>query len=101
MAVRYAKGQGVPQSHAEAFKWAALAANQGHVLAQYNLGIMYARGDGLPKDYLQAYFWLSLAAARGNRPAANARDMVAGSMTPVQLAELQRLVREWKPILGP
>jgi TPR repeat protein len=97
LGVVYASGTGVSKDYAEAAKWWRKAANQRDPDAQYNLGIMYARGDGLAKDYVQAYVWLSLAAARGHRAAANARDVVAGSMTPVQLAEMQRLVHEWKP----
>jgi len=80
------------------------AADQGIADAQFNLGNMYAKGRGVPQDYTLAYMWLNLAAAR--YPASEAerrnqavthRDMTAAKMTPAQIAEAQRLAREWKP----
>ena len=58
---------------------------------------MYERGQGAPQDYVQAHMWFNLAAARGNADAARKRDLVAAKMTPAQIAEAQKLVREWKP----
>ena len=37
------------------------AAERGHHIAQYNLGMMYATGIGVPEDHVQAYKWLILA----------------------------------------
>jgi hypothetical protein len=36
-------------------------------------------------------------AAQGDLEAANKRDELAAKMTPDQIAEAQRLAREWKP----
>ena len=55
----------MPQSDVDALKWASLAANHGHVLAQYNLGIMYASGRGAPQDEVEATKWYRLAAEQG------------------------------------
>jgi len=41
--------------------------------------------------------WLNLAAAQGFEKAAELRDLLEKAMTPAQLAEAQRLAREWKP----
>jgi hypothetical protein len=41
--------------------------------------------------------WLSLAAVRGDQDAISNRERVARKMTPVQIAEAQKLAREWKP----
>jgi hypothetical protein len=41
--------------------------------------------------------WFSLAAANGMDAAGKARDQLAAQMTPDQIAEAQRLAREWKP----
>lgn len=90
-------GEGMPEDHREAFQWFRRAAEQGHGPAQYNLGIMYAEGDGTSLDNAQAYLWFSLAASQNERNAGQARDFVAARMTPGQLAEAQRLAREWKP----
>ena len=40
---------------------------------------------------------LNLAAAAGSPDAAEARDVGETLMTPAQLAEAQKLAREWKP----
>ncbi len=58
---------------------------------------MYSQGLGVPKDSVQAYMWLNLAAARGNEKAFKSRDLLEILMTPAQLAEAQRLAREWRP----
>jgi uncharacterized protein len=89
-------GRGAAQDFAEAAKWWRRAANQGITVAQSNLGYMYAHGQGVPQDYVQAYLWFSVAAARGDADAADDRDGIAHQMTPDQIAEAQRLAREWK-----
>jgi len=93
----YATGQGVPQDNAQAVGWYRKAADQGYAHAQFNLGFMYKEGLGVPQDYVQAHMWFSLAATTGDRGAAEGRDNVANLMTPSQIAEAQKLAREWKP----
>ena len=114
LAAMYDAGEGAPQDYAEAFKWRRLAAEQGHVLAQYNVSFHYVNGRGVSQDYVRAHMWRNLAAARvasvgqsrfpddetrdsAANDFAQARDAVAASMTPDQIAEAQRLAREWKP----
>jgi uncharacterized protein len=97
----YFHGQGVSEDFAEALKWFRLAAAQGYANAQYSLGIMYQNGEGIPRDYVQAYRWYDLAAVTyTGKPerdkAVKARDNVAARMTPAQIAEAQKLAREWK-----
>jgi hypothetical protein len=41
--------------------------------------------------------WYNLSAARGEDRSAEARDALAKQMTPGQIAEAQRLAREWRP----
>ncbi len=96
----YDKGEGVPQDDAEAVKWYRKAAAQGQAVAQGNLGVMYRDGHGVPRDYVQAHMWLSLAASRlppgsDRDTAVKNRDIIAKLMTPAQIAEAQRLAREW------
>ncbi len=91
----YAKGQGVPQVDAEAVKWWRQAAEQGHIDAQTSLGLMYALGQGVPKDNVIAHMWLTLAAGRGDRSAREPRDLTASLMTSDQIAEAERMAREW------
>jgi TPR repeat protein len=93
----YHNGQGVPQDYAEAVRWYRMAAEQGYAWAQNNLGVMYKNGNGVPQDDVLAYMWLNLAVAQGNDDAKNNRDALAKRMTSEQIAEAQRLAREWKP----
>ena len=105
LAAMYDLGRGVPQDDAEALRWYRLAADQGNASAQANLGRMYAEGRGVPQDRVAAHMWLSLAAARLSAAARDTivevRDAVAEQMTAEQVAEAQRLAREWKPTVEP
>jgi hypothetical protein len=58
---------------------------------------MYGTGRGVTQDYVQAHMWFNLAAAQGRPNAENGRDRIARLMTPAQIAEAQKLAREWKP----
>ena len=71
-------------------------AEQGNANAQYNLGTFYDNGLGVPQDKVRAYMWFSLSAAQGREGAAALRDLIARRMTPAQIAEAQKLAREWK-----
>ncbi len=104
LGVKYDHGEGVPQDDAEAVRWYRQAADQGFANAQYNLGAMYEDGQGVPKDNVQAYKWFDLAAARFSasesetrNQAVSNRGALAKMMTPAQIAEAQRLARDWKP----
>ncbi len=96
LGVMYQQGRGLPQNSEEAFHWFRLAAEQGHVGAQYSMGLQYA-GQGVIQDYVKAYMWCKLASLAGDWDARSLLDPLAQEMTPAQLAEAQRLVREWKP----
>ncbi len=102
LGLMYGKGQGVAQDYGEALKWYRRAAEQGIAAAQNNLGVMYKYGEGVVQDYVQAYMWFSLAASR--MPPGDYRDEIVMSrdkvekrMTPAQVAEAQKLAREWRP----
>ncbi len=77
-------------------EWRPLA-EQGDAVAQYFLAHMYENGQGVPQDDVQARMWLNLAAAQGNKTARKMRGILAEKMTPAQLADAQRMAREWKP----
>ncbi len=70
-------------------------AEQGDAGAQYNLGYMYGNGDGVPEDIVFAYMWWNLAAAQGDEVAQENKDIIEQQMTRAQIAEAQRLSREW------
>lgn len=58
---------------------------------------MYEKGEGVTKDVTLAYIYFSLASATIPE-SAKARDELAKTMTPVQIAEAQLLTREWKTV---
>jgi hypothetical protein len=83
---------------AEARKWWCMAANQSHGKAQERIGDEYRYGrvtDGEP-DYVRAYMWYDLAASNGSIQAFPNKVNAAGKMTPEQIAEAERLAREWE-----
>ncbi len=53
----------------KALKWYELAAVQGNIGAQNNLGYMYGQGMGVPRNYVLAVKWYQLAATQGNATA--------------------------------
>ena len=101
LGILYDEGRGVPQDYVQAVKWYRKAAEQGDADAQAMLGFQYQLGQGVPQDYVQAHMWFNLAAAKLNDENSNkARDSLASLMTPAQLAEAQRLARQWEPKTG-
>lgn len=98
----YQQSKGVPQDYVEAAKWYRKAADQGNAKGQLNLGEMYRVGAGVPQNYVEAHKWFELAAIYNStaRPedrnsAAASRNLVAAEMTSQQIAEAQKLAREW------
>ncbi len=74
--------------------WRQLA-EWGYADAQYSLGFMYKNGHAVTQDYVQAHKWYDIAVSNGSEIAAKERDKVANLMAPAQIAEAQRLAREW------
>lgn len=91
----YYKGKGVPRDAAKALKWFRKAADQGYPKAQYDLGIKYEYGLSVPIDYVFAYKWYNVAHASGYSSAGKILNKLAERMTPAQIAEGQKLAREW------
>jgi TPR repeat protein len=72
-----------------------LAAQTGAPDALFELGMLYATGrDGTP-DLVVAHKWFNLAALRGNREALLHRMELAQEMSVSEIAEAQKLAREW------
>jgi len=93
----YLHGEGAVPNDRMALFWFSQAAEQGDALACAKLGLMYVQGRGVLQDFVQAYMWYNLSAAHGETRSAEARDALAQRMTPAQIAEAQKLAREWKP----
>lgn len=99
LGMMYDRGQSVPQNYRQAAQWHTKAAEAGNASAQFTLGTKYFLGQGVPENYVLAHLWLNLAASKNNEYAKD-RDAIVTFMTPTQLAEAQKLAREWKPTTG-
>lgn len=102
LSVIYDDGLGIPRDFTEAVKWYRRAADQGQALAMSNLGVMYQLGQGIARDPVQALKWFMLSAShhspgRDRDLARRSRDQTAGKMTTDQIAEAERLARDWRP----
>jgi TPR repeat protein len=121
--VAYEHGFQVAQDDAEAFRWYRRAANKiydrpGNTWIhspQYNIAAMYASGRGTAQDYVRALMWFNLAVSFGDtKPPAplgiklvdtptstgvEQRDRLMSLMTSAQIAEAERMAREWRPHL--
>ncbi len=100
LGLMYYKGRAVRQDYTEAVKWWRLSAEKGFAEALNNLGMMYGNGDGVPQDYVEAHKWFDLAAShhppgRKHHKSVRDRDFLVKKMTSSQIAEAQRLAREW------
>ena len=66
--------------------------------ALYNLGLAYSIGQGVSVDYVTAHKWFNLAAPRGSDEAKSWRNQIATEMDTGQIAQAQKLDREWLSI---
>jgi uncharacterized protein len=70
-------------------------AKKGRADALYNLGLAYSTGQGVSVDFVAAHKWFNLAAVRGVEEAKSWRAQISSEMNAAQIAEAQRLAREW------
>jgi TPR repeat protein len=97
----YIDGTGVATDLEEGVKWVRKAADLGYAPAQNRLGLCYVKGQGVPKDLVQAYKWFDLGASQGGELAPDIKlnlAKVESKLTPAQIAEAQRLAREFEPV---
>ena len=95
LGLTYVYGVTGPVDYAAAARWVRLAADQADADAQYLLGFMYEKGDGMAEDNVLAYMWYDLAADEGSEIAQDNKNTLEQRMTREQIAEAQRLSREW------
>ena len=74
-------------------------ARDGRADALYNLGLAYSTGQGVGIDMIAAHKWFNLAAVRGVEAAKSWRNQVASELSAKQIAEAQKLAREWLGIV--
>ena len=90
----YFRGQGVERDYQEAVKWYTKSAEQGYADAQFQLGQMYSSGEGVIEDYIEAYKWYLLAGMNGEE-VADVKRTLQDKMTPEQIAQAQKLAKEF------
>lgn len=101
LGIAYRDGDGVPKDFVQAARWFRKAADQLHYLSQLELGSMYRSGKGVPMDGVLAYMWYNLATGNGKggekEEAKEALEGLERELTVAQIAEAQKLSREWAP----
>lgn len=96
----YLEGSGVTKDISEGVRLTREAAEAGFPLAQNELGVCYQKGIGVPVDNVQAYKWFNLAASQDDEHAPDIRVSLAkveSMLSKEQIAEAQRLAREFRP----
>lgn len=71
------------------------AALGGQADALFELGLMYCAGRDVELDLVEAHKWFNLAAMRGNDEAKRYRLEISREMSKMQIAQAQRLARQW------
>ena len=109
LALMYQNGQGVNKNLEKATRLYFQAAQQGHIVAQVNVGKSFEEGvNGVPQDNAEAYYWYSLAL---KYPTELDKQVVAeniaakvdkwrksvGSKIEEKKNGIQKRVDEWKP----
>lgn len=64
----------------------------------YKLGLIYSTGQGEGMNLVQAHMWFNLAAVRGSEAAKDCRRELAEQMSKDEVAQAQKLAREWLSI---
>lgn len=89
------RGRGIEADTAKAAVWFRRAANGGLNAAQVSLSLLYAQGKGVKRDPVRALMWMDIASATGLVIPKEARDAIAGPLTPDQIASAKRQTKEW------
>ena len=91
----YSRGYGVAEDYTESKKWLKLSAEMGDVTGQGILGGKYFLGRrGFVEDLVLSHMWFNISVANGSS-STYYKTMVEEYLTPDQLAEAQKLAREW------
>ncbi len=97
----YKNGDGVATNEVEAVKWFRKAAERGDQSGQYMLGLSFQYGKGAASNNVEALKWFNLSAAQDYDIAKRTQSEIMRLMTKEEIAEAQRLAREFKPQKAP
>jgi TPR repeat protein len=95
LGVMYYNGFGTYRDYGRALQCFLIAADFGVAGAQNNLGYLYAHGNGVEQDFVKAHMWFDIAAANGEKTAIENRAIIATHMKPGEIAQAEKLAREW------
>lgn len=95
LGMSYANGNNVQKDEIQSMKWYLKSAEQGILKGQVNVSVLYGMGKGVPKNNKLAYMWADIAAANGAGRAKGIKALLRKDMTRAQIAEAQKLSREW------
>jgi TPR repeat protein len=76
-------------------RWYEKAAKLGDLDSKMELATRYGLGFHAPEDTALSYMWANLAAASGDKKSIEFLNRLSRHMSPEQIAEGQRLTREW------
>lgn len=92
----YQGEEGLKADNDLARKWLSRSAQQGEVAAQFNFAML------LKADPAKVYFWLSVAAphltGQTKEKTTELRNTAAARLSPAQKAEIDRQVKDWRPV---
>jgi TPR repeat protein len=77
-------GHGAAKDPVEAVKWYHKAAEQGHAMAQFNLGECFKYGQGVAKDLVEAVKWYRKAAEQGYANAHEQLERLTGNPSTIK-----------------
>jgi uncharacterized protein len=83
------------RTEATLFETSAIAGACGTPDALFELGLMHCAGRDTTLNLVNAHKWFNLAAMRGNEAAKHYRIEISREMSRAEIAEAQRLAREW------
>jgi TPR repeat protein len=101
-------GFGLPADAAAAAGWFKRSAEQGDASGMLGLATLYEAGRGVPKDVVQAAKWYTLASVDDGEyddemftRAKKAKAALVAKMTPAQIAQADKLTRDFTPVAKP
>ena len=93
----YARGIGVPEDHALAAKYHALAAEQGVEPSMFYMAVALGAGDGVEPDPVQSWKWALLCQKMGDPDVAELMQYLQNNVNAEQRAQAQKLADAWRP----
>jgi hypothetical protein len=90
----YVVGEAVEKNPSEAMRWFERAAINGDTEAQYALGTLFEFGDEVEQDNVEAIKWYTIA-EENSYSGQLRKSYLVKKMTAEEIAEGERLVREW------